>query len=168
MNSDTNKKFVATIVVVVAIALLGVVGSSLTKDNNSDNSASTAGDSSSTNTANTATATPAANSATTNTTTGSYKDGTYTESTSYQSPGGIEDIDVTITVADGTITSAEVKQVANNPDSEEYQSRFANNYKSKVVGKPLSSLSLSLVSGASLTTDGFNDALEAIRIKAEV
>jgi hypothetical protein len=110
----------------------------------------------------------AATQSTPSNTTANYKDGTYSASGSYVSPGGTERISVSVTVKDGVVTDSTVSQVANNRESEEYQAKFRNNYKSQVVGKKLSSISLSRVSGSSLTSGGFNDALDTIKSQAQV
>lgn len=85
----------------------------------------------------------AANATTSNTTaTTQYKDGSYTQSADYITPGGKESITVTVVIKDNTITDSSVENVANNRDSREYQALFANNYKSKVVGKSVNEVSL--------------------------
>lgn len=98
---------------------------------------------------------------------GVYKDGTYTTKTEYFTPGGTESITVNLTISGGTISAASLSQEATQRDSEFYQQSFADSYKSYVVGKSISGLSLSRVAGASLTTQGFNDALDTIRTKAQ-
>lgn len=97
----------------------------------------------------------------------SYKDGTYIVFDTYSSPGGIEDIKVTLTVSSNAISDVKVEQEANNDESAGYQQKFQQSYKPKVVGKSLTGLELSRSSGASLTTNAFNDALEQIRTKAK-
>lgn len=95
-----------------------------------------------------------------------YKDGTYSASGSYVSPGGKEKLDLSLTVKDGVVTGSTVTQVANNRDSANYQTKFREGYKPFVIGKPLSEISLSRVSGSSLTSQGFNEALEDIKSQA--
>jgi len=97
---------------------------------------------------------------------GNYKDGSYSANSNYQSPGGIEDLSLSITVKEGVVTASTVKQNANNHDSEEYQDDFQQNYKRFVIGKKLSDIKLSHVSGSSLTSEGFNEALDKIRSQA--
>ena len=53
-----------------------------------------------------------------------YKDGTYTEKGRYVSPGGAESVDVTVTIANDIITSAEVKANATRGESAEHQADF--------------------------------------------
>ena len=93
----------------------------------------------------------------------SYKDGTYSASGSYLSPGGRESVELTVTIKDGVITDTSLKTEASTKESEEHQELFADNYKTLVVGKNINGLSLSRVAGSSLTSNGFNDALDEIR-----
>lgn len=96
-----------------------------------------------------------------------YEDGIYTASSSYNSPGGIEDITVSITLKDGVVADSSVKQEPNEPQAEHYQAEFRENYKPRVIGKKLDDISLSRVSGSSLTSEGFNKAIEKIKNQAE-
>ncbi len=99
---------------------------------------------------------------------GVYKDGTYKATGSYVSPGGNEEIDVTITIADGKITDSSVAPQAATRESLEYQDEFVNGYKEQVTGKDLATLMLGKVSGSSLTSRGFNEALDQIRSQAKI
>lgn len=101
-----------------------------------------------------------------NASSGTYSDGTYTASAGYQAPSGTESITVELTVADGTVTAVNVSQQATDREAQEFQARFASGVSSAVVGKELSGLSVSRVSGSSLTSNGFNAALEDIRAQA--
>ena len=98
----------------------------------------------------------------------SFKDGIYSTTGNYVSPAGPETIDVTLTVEGEIVTAASVKTNATNPVSTKMQAAFIDGYSPLVVGKKLSELSLSKVSGASLTTNGFNEALVEIRTQASV
>ncbi len=93
----------------------------------------------------------------------SYADGTYTASASYQAPSGTESITVDLTLSGGTVTAVDVSQEATDHEAREFQSRFASGISDAVVGKDLSTLSVSRVSGSSLTSQGFNAALDSIR-----
>ncbi len=95
-----------------------------------------------------------------------YKDGAYAAASNYDTPGGTEGITLNITIQNGIVTDTSVANQSNNRDSAEYQTAFSQDYKSYVVGKKLDSLQLTGVSGSSLTSQGFNDALGQIRIKA--
>lgn len=97
------------------------------------------------------------------TTDGSYKDGQYTAATTYRTPGGAEQISVTLTVAGNTINAVDISQQGDSRESKEYQSMFAGAYQSHVVGKKIGEVNLSRIAGASLTSGGFNDALEQIK-----
>jgi uncharacterized protein with FMN-binding domain len=106
-----------------------------------------------------------ANSTSDNTST--YKDGTYSADGSYVSPGGQEEIAVTVTVKSNLITAVTVKSVTADSEAAEYQSRFASGISAVAVGKSLASLSVSNVAGSSLTGQGFNSALATIRSEAK-
>lgn len=97
----------------------------------------------------------------------SYKDGTYTATGSYMAPSGQESIGVTLTLQDNIITTVSVDTGSSNEVAQQYQDMFAANYKTLVVGKAISDVQLSRVSGASLTPRGFNDALAQIATEAQ-
>jgi hypothetical protein len=95
-----------------------------------------------------------------------YKNGTYTETGKYISPGGAESIKVSVTLENDIITSATVTGGATG-ESKEYQDYFISGYKSSVVGKDVDTVSLSRVGGSSLTSSGFNAALKLIKADAK-
>lgn len=96
-----------------------------------------------------------------------YKDGTYSATGNYQTPGGRESIDVTVTLSSGAITDATVEQNARGGEAEEYQNKFVSSFKSQVVGKKIDEVSLSRVAGSSLTPNGFNSAIKDIANQAK-
>lgn len=95
-----------------------------------------------------------------------WKDGTYQARGGYQSPNGAETVDVTITLANNVITDIVVTPNATSGTSVRYQGQFAEGIAAETVGKPLDALSVSRVSGSSLTSGGFKEALEAIKADA--
>lgn len=95
-----------------------------------------------------------------------YMDGTYTATGTYQSPGGQEEIELTVTLMDGAITSTEAKTQAASGTSRQYQQEFIRNYEDLVVGKSINEVELDRVAGSSLTSNGFNDALDEIKQEA--
>lgn len=97
----------------------------------------------------------------------SYKDGTYTVVGEYTSPGGPEELGVTLVLAKGVVTDATVEVKATRPASKERQTDFAANYKTEVVGKNIEEVNLGKVSGSSLSPKGFNDAVEKIKAEAK-
>ena len=97
---------------------------------------------------------------------GDYADGTYTESGDYQAPSGTESVDVTITLADNVITAVEVVGHATDPEAKLHQGEFIDGIGAIVVGKDIDEISVSKVSGSSLTSGGFNKAIEAIKADA--
>ena len=96
-----------------------------------------------------------------------YKSGTYTAEGSYNSPAGLDTIDVTVTLVNDVITDATVVAKAEHPESRQYQNKFISGFKQYVVGKNIDEVSLSRVSGASLTPKGFTDALSKIKLEAK-
>ncbi len=97
----------------------------------------------------------------------SYKDGVYTQEGDYTSPGGAEQIQVSLTLKGGIVTDAQVTPEATRPISLKMQGVFADNYKPMVIGKNINDLNLGKVSGSSLTPKGFNDAVEKIKVQAK-
>ncbi len=95
------------------------------------------------------------------------KDGTYQATGSYTSPGGNEQITVNVTLKDGVVTDTSATSGANDPTAKQYQAEFIAGYKDQVVGKKISSIKLSRVSGSSLTSQGFNNALQEIQRQAQ-
>lgn len=97
---------------------------------------------------------------------GAYADGTYEATGSYQAPSGTESIDVTITLEDGIITDVQVVGNATDPEAKQHQGEFAGGIAGEVVGKPIDEIQVSKVSGSSLTSGGFNKAIEEIKADA--
>ncbi len=95
-----------------------------------------------------------------------YKDGTYKASAPYMTPEGPETINVSLTIANGMVTDVTATEQVTIPDSRRYVQMFMSGYKAQVVGKSLATLKLGRVSGSSLTSGGFNDALDQIRAQA--
>lgn len=95
-----------------------------------------------------------------------YKDGTYTATDSYQTPESVESIAVTLSLKNGIVTDSSIVTSSHARESGRYQSSFAAGYKQYVIGKSIKSLSLTRVSGSSLTSNGFNAALAQIRNQA--
>ena len=96
-------------------------------------------------------------------TAGTYKNGTYKATGSYNSPGGRESIKLALTIADGKVSDSTVTSEAKNPTAKSYQADFISGYKTQVVGKSVDEIKLDSVAGSSLTPDGFEDALEQIK-----
>lgn len=96
-----------------------------------------------------------------------YKDGTYTAVGNYTSPGGPEELGVTLTIANGVVTDSTVEVKATRPMSKTKQTDFAEHYKEQVVGKNIDEITLTKVSGSSLSPKGFNDAVEKIKTEAK-
>jgi len=96
---------------------------------------------------------------------GDYADGTYEGTGDYINPGGVSSVDVTLTLSGGTVESVDVQPGAQG-ESLMYQQKFISGIADEVVGKSLDEISVSKVSGSSLTSQGFNKALEQIKAEA--
>ncbi|MGB4779216.1 hypothetical protein [Microbacterium sp.] len=97
---------------------------------------------------------------------GVYTDGTYTAEGSYATPESVETISVTVTLEQDVVTSVDVTGDPSKRESEQYQSEFISGIEEVVVGKNLDDISVSRVAGSSLTSGGFNEAIDAIKAEA--
>lgn len=97
-----------------------------------------------------------------------YTDGTYTQTGSYQSPAGPEEVGVTITLEADVVTAVEVEPMPDNPTTTMYQERFAGGISDAIVGKKLDELAVDKVAGSSLTSGGFNEATGKIKSEAQI
>lgn len=97
-----------------------------------------------------------------------YKDGTYTAVGNYNSPGGDDQIQVTVTLKNDIITDATVTSlVAMGGPSKLFQNQFIAGFKQQVIGKNIADVRLTKVSGSSLTPLGWNDAIAKIEGQAK-
>ena len=95
-----------------------------------------------------------------------YTDGTYTAEGSYATPESVESITVTVTLEDDIITAVDVTGNPSKHESEEFQARFIGGIADVVIGEDIDELSVSRVAGSSLTSGGFNEAIEVIKSEA--
>ena len=95
-----------------------------------------------------------------------YADGTYLAEADYLAPSGMETISVSLTLAADVVTAVTVVGDATDHEAQEFQGRFADGIAAEVVGREIADLSVTRVSGASLTSGGFNTAVETIRSEA--
>lgn len=138
----------------VALATIGLVAGAC----GSDDSASS-------------TSTPAeaadVNAATSSAAHGTYKDGTYSATGHYVSPGGPQQVGVTVTLSNGVINALQLDTSKTKGTSKEYQGKFTGGVDAIVVGKNIDDLDVHKVSGSSLTSIGFNDAIAQIKTEAQ-
>ena len=95
-----------------------------------------------------------------------YVDGTYSAVGSYTAPPGTETVGVTITLENGEVSNVEIENQAEHPTSVQFQSSFSDGIGSLVIGQDIDDVEVDQVSGSSLTSGGFNDALAQIREQA--
>lgn len=98
--------------------------------------------------------------------TGKYADGTYTASGSYQTPETVETISVTLTLDNDVITEVNVIGDPQARETQQYQGQFIGGISDVVVGKNVDEISVSRVAGSSLTSKGFNSAVDKIKSEA--
>lgn len=96
-----------------------------------------------------------------------YRNGTYSAVGTYNSPQGLDELGVTVTVENDEIVNLEVERLATRT-SAQYQNDFIAGIDSIVVGEDLETdFDVARVNGSSLTGTGFTDALNQIREEAE-
>ena len=102
--------------------------------------------------------------------TSKYRNGEYTSTIEYYIEEGdkFEEITVTLTLIDDIIDSLNITHKETSAKSLETKLDFDKAVKPLVMGKKIDDLALSQVSGSSLTTDAFNEALENIKKQASV
>lgn len=96
-----------------------------------------------------------------------YKDGDYKAEGTYSNPSGESEVEVEVTLADNKITAVTVTPMATNATSKQFQEKFAGGISDEVVGKSLDELNVSKVAGSSLTSSGFNAAIDEIKADAQ-
>jgi hypothetical protein len=98
-----------------------------------------------------------------------YSNGIHTVTTSYVAPGNANHtVTVALTLDNDVVKDATITYGGDKVEtSSNYQRKFSDNYKKIVIGKPIDTLSLSRVGGASLTTKAFNEAVVAIKTEAK-
>ncbi|GAA2006602.1 FMN-binding protein [Microbacterium ulmi] len=95
-----------------------------------------------------------------------HADGTYTASGTYSTPETVETIEVTVTLVDDVVTDVVVVGDPQRPETAQYQGQFIGGIADVVVGRDIDEISVSRVAGSSLTSAGFNQAIERIREEA--
>jgi len=93
-----------------------------------------------------------------------YTDGSYNAVGTYAK--GKNSIDVTLGLSDDAISSVTVVPMATIKMSLGLQKKFAVAIADEVVGRPIDEVHLDRLAGSSLTTQGFNEAVEKIKAQA--
>lgn len=96
-----------------------------------------------------------------------FKNGNYSAVGPYQSPGGSQEIKINITLVDGAVAESSAEGDSKSSSSKFYQKSFIANYKKEIVGKKIDEIKFDHVGNSSLTTNGFNNALEQIKNQAK-
>lgn len=100
---------------------------------------------------------------------GAFTAGEYEATGSYTTPDGqTQQIEVEVELAaDGTITSLDADGQAEGGNSEQFQKKFESGIDAQVEGRKITELDVDKVSGSSLTSGGFNDAIDQIISQAQ-
>ncbi|WP_311208621.1 MULTISPECIES: FMN-binding protein [unclassified Aeromicrobium] len=98
---------------------------------------------------------------------GDYTAGTYEASGSYSNPAGTSEVDVEITLGDGGVIDDVTVTPKASGTSKQYQDKFAGGIADEVVGKNIDDIDVSKVAGSSLTSGGFNEAVDQIKSEAQ-
>ncbi len=96
----------------------------------------------------------------------SYRDGSFQANGTYQSPNGSENIIVVLELQNDIVTDVEITVNPNNPTTANYQGQFADGIGELVIGQDIDTLDVTIVAGSSLTSNGFREALNAIKADA--
>lgn len=96
-----------------------------------------------------------------------YKNGNYTATSYYFVPHSQQAIRVNLQLTNGVIKDVSIQNTESDPVSASYQQGFASTYKSYVAGQKIDQLNLGTISGASDTTQGFDDAINQIIAQAQ-
>ena len=159
---ESARKISPAVAAIIVVVLIGVaIAAAITVNKDSANKETTNPTPSTQNTPTESTPSQSPDSSTS-----SYKNGTYVATGSYSTPGGRESIELTVQISNDIVTATNLKQNAMTGEAKEYQQRFASGYKDLIVGKDINEVSLSRVAGSSLTSNGFNTALEQIKTDA--
>jgi len=96
-----------------------------------------------------------------------YKDGTYSADGTYTSPNGQETVGVELKLAGDKVSAVNITVHPSNPNTKKFQGEFASGIAAQIVGKDIDELNVSKVAGSSLTSGGFNEAVEQIKSQAK-
>ncbi len=95
-----------------------------------------------------------------------YKNGVYTITETYPSPGGNEQFGLSFTISGDKVVSASFTPKPVSPVGKTLQDKFNAEFKQYVVGKSVDEISISVISGASLTSAAFMKAMANIKAQA--
>lgn len=89
---------------------------------------------------------------------------TYSTTVSYDTPAGVENNIISLTMEGELITNVQIAITTEDKTSIRYQTSFSEDVKPLVIGKKITDLGpLDKVSGATYTTEAFNNAIAALK-----
>lgn len=163
---NTATKIIVSIGSIAVIATAGIGGYLLATSNGTTSTTTPTSTSAPASSNSTSSSSTTSTSSSTTSSTSSYKDGTYTASSSYYVPHGTNTISATITVSNNKITSVTTKDDYTDRESAMYIDSFESSVSGSAVGTSLANASFSRIGGASLTTEAFNSVLDEVRTQA--
>ncbi|MBA4021507.1 MAG: calcium-binding protein [Gordonia sp.] len=163
ITSSATSRIVNAGKVAAVIAATGAAIAACGDDGGSTSASTTTAAATSTTTGSTAAESTAAQGGSTS----PYADGEYSATGTYNSPGGEQSVGVTVTLSNSVITALTLDTSQTKGTSAEFQAKFASGIDSLVVGKSIDELDVSKVSGSSLTSGGFNNAIDEIKSEAK-
>jgi len=100
---------------------------------------------------------------------GPYVDGEYHAAGAYQSPAGREEVEVTVTLDDDLIAEVHVEWTDGDASAEVefFQNEFNEDILEVVIGVDIDEIMVDRVGGSSLTSAGFAEAIEQIKVLAK-
>jgi uncharacterized protein with FMN-binding domain len=70
-------------------------------------------------------------------------------------------------LAGDKVSAVNITVHPSNPNTKKFQGEFASGIAAQIVGKDIDELNVSKVAGSSLTSGGFNEAVEQIKSQAK-
>ncbi len=165
MEQTGNRKTVVTLAVLLVVVLVVIGAVAFARSKSNEDTASKSQPTAASSNTTTPSADPGTQPAAASNQ--AYKDGTYSATGRYSTPEDTETITVSVTLKDGTITDTSATASMVSRESKEYAGQFLESYKPMVVGQKVDGISLSRVSGSSLTSQGFNSAIDQIKTQAK-
>jgi hypothetical protein len=91
------------------------------------------------------------------------KTGTFTSDVSYRVPRGTTTVKFSLTLDGGKVTGASATMISGDRESRDYISQYNSGFLKAIKDKNLSDISEVYISGASLTSNAFDNALQTIK-----
>lgn len=94
--------------------------------------------------------------------------GTYTSTQTYSVHGKTDTVKTTLVISDDTITDMTMTWVSGNKDSQSWVTNYQSVVSSKIEGQKITDITSAYVSGSTLTSNAFKNAIIDIKSQAKV